>query len=188
MTSIQAYLVDFDGTLADTAMANYLAYAGALQEVGIALEQQAFEQEACGRNWRDFLPGLLRRSGSSADPAAIAARKVSLYRDNVGQIRFNEALLALLKNRASGTKAALVTSASAANVKAVLASRGDLGHLFDALITGDDVARHKPDPQGYWLAARQLGVPPENCLVFEDSDIGVMAGLAFGALILRIRL
>lgn len=188
MNPVQAYLVDFDGTLADTGMANYLAYAGALQEEGIFLEREEFDKEAFGRNWRDFLPSLLHSRGSRADPAAVAARKVALYHGTVRKIRFNEALVALLENRSSGTQAALVTSASAANVKAALASRAALGALFDALITGDDVTRHKPDPEGYWLAAHRLGVPPENCLVFEDSDIGMMAGLAFGARILRIRL
>ncbi|MDQ3059740.1 MAG: HAD family phosphatase [Pseudomonadota bacterium] len=188
MSRLQAYLVDFDGTLADTALANYLAYAGALEEAGIWLSREEFEQEAFGRNWRDFLPQLLQKRGSNADPAAIAARKVSLYQGTVGKIRFNEALVALLENRASGTKAALVTSASAANVRAALASREALAHLFDVLITGDDVTRHKPDPQGYRLAAQRLGVFPENCLVFEDSDIGMMAGVAFGAPVLRILL
>lgn len=188
MSWIQAYLVDFDGTLADTGMANYLAYATALEEVGILLSREEFDREAFGRNWRDFLPGLLKRNGSTLDPAVIAARKVSIYYGTVRKIRFNEALVALLENRAPGTKAALVTSASAANVQAALASREALGQLFDALITGDDVTRHKPDPEGYRLAAQRLGVLPENCLVFEDSEIGMMAGLAFGALILRIRL
>jgi beta-phosphoglucomutase-like phosphatase (HAD superfamily) len=185
---LHAYLVDFDGTLADTALANYLAYAAALEEAGVALGRQEFETQALGRNWRDFLPALLHEKGCGADPAAIAARKASLYRGNVRRIRFNEALVALLENRNSETKAALVTSASAANVEAALASRRALGRLFDALVTGDDVARHKPDPEGYRLAAQRLGVAPENCLVFEDSDIGMRAGLAFGALILRIRL
>lgn len=188
MSRVLAYLVDFDGTLADTCLANYCAYAGALEEAGILISREEFEAEAFGRNWRDFLPVLLQKKGSRADPATIAARKVSLYRDSVCKIRFNEALVALLENRGSATKAALVTSASAANVKAALSSRASLGQLFDLLITGDDVTRHKPDPEGYRLAAQRLGVRPENCLVFEDSDIGMMAGLAFGAPILRIRL
>lgn len=185
--TVHAYLVDFDGTLADTSHANYLAYAGALHEVGLAIGREQFDKEAFGRNWREFLPALLKQNGIHADPAAIAARKVALYRSSASNIRFNEALVLLLKNRSAPVKAALVTSASAANVKAALAGRAELRELFDILITGDDVKRHKPDPQGYEMAAQQLGVLPENCIVFEDSDVGVMAGLAFGAPLLRIR-
>lgn len=188
MTALQAYLVDLDGTLADTGYANYLAYAGALREAGIALSREAFDQVALGRNWREFLPGILQSHASLADAASIAARKVTLYQDNVCNIRFNEALVLLLSNRKPGIKAALVTSASAQNVNAVLDCRSELRHLFDTFITGDDVARHKPDPQGYAMAARRLGVAPANCVVFEDSEVGVMAGVAFGAPVLRIRL
>jgi beta-phosphoglucomutase len=186
--TVHAYLMDFDGTLADTSHANYLAYAGALSEVGIVVSRQQFDKEAFGRNWREFLPVLLRTNGCPADPAAIAARKAELYRHTANNIQFNEALVLLLKNRRPDIKAALVTSASATNVTAALASRDELRHLFDVLITGDDVTRHKPDPQGYEMAAKLLGVLPENCIVFEDSDIGVMAGQAFGAPLLRIRI
>jgi sugar-phosphatase len=49
------------------------------------------------------------------------------------------------------------------------------------LISADDVQRGKPDPQGFTLAARKLGVPIEECLVFEDSPAGVAAGTAAGA-------
>lgn len=48
-------------------------------------------------------------------------------------------------------------------------------HLFQAVITADDVLRHKPAPDTYLLCAQQLGVPPKNCLVFEDGDMGIQA-------------
>lgn len=186
MKLIQAYLVDFDGTLADTSAANYLAYANALKEIGVALGREQFDKLAFGRNWRQFLPLILREHGSSANPAAVAARKVELYREAVGSVSFNEALILLLENRDSALKTALVTSASSENVRSVLSARHKLGSLFDVIVTGDDVTRHKPDPQGYVIAAELLGVSAENCIVFEDSDIGIMAGQAFGSHVLRV--
>jgi beta-phosphoglucomutase len=187
LTDVHAYLVDFDGTLADTGDANYLAYASALQEIGISYSREQFDQEAFGRNWRQFLPMILKGYGSSADATAIAARKVELYRDTARHVSFNEALVILLNNKNPKIKTALVTSASSANVMAALAGREELRHLFDVIVTGDDVTRHKPDPEGYRIAAERLGVLPENCIVFEDSDIGIMAGRAFGAHVLQIR-
>ena len=181
-----AWLVDFDGTLADTSAANYLAYAAALREVDVVVDRAQFDQRAFGRNWRQFLPLLLTEQGCGADPAAVAARKVEHYRGAVADIRFNEALVFLLRNRSADTRTALVTSASAANVHAALASRDDLRRLFEVVVTGDDVTRHKPDPQGYAIAAKLLGVEPAQCLVFEDSDAGVAAGLACGARLLKI--
>ena len=186
MSACHAYLVDFDGTLADTGTANYLAYSGALSEIGVSLGRQEFDRIAFGRNWRQFLPSILQEHGCSQDPAAVAARKVELYREAAGKVSFNEALVFLLKNKGEAIKSALVTSASAANVNAAFAGRPELQNLFEVVVTGDDVSRHKPDPQGYAMAATSLGVAPENCLVFEDSDIGVLAAQAFGARVLRI--
>jgi beta-phosphoglucomutase len=183
---VEAYMVDFDGTLADTATANYVAYAAALEEVGVFVTRDTFEREACGRNWRQFLPGFLERQGSPAHPSDVAARKVHHYRAAARHVRFNEALIYLLTNRDVGTRTALVTSASAANVETVLAVRAGLRDLFDVVVTGDDVGRHKPDPQPYERAAALLQVAPGQCLVFEDSEVGVAAALAFGARVLKV--
>ncbi|QHI96770.1 HAD-IA family hydrolase [Xylophilus rhododendri] len=184
---IKAYLVDLDGTLADTSEANFRAYAQALQEgAGIDIDRATFEREAFGRNWRQFLPGMIERAGVQAEPAGIARRKTELYRQTLVHARFNEALVLLLGSRADGVHAALVTTASAANVASVLAQRPDIAALFDLVVTGDDVQRHKPDPEAYVQAAQRLGVAAGDCLVIEDSDIGMGAGLAFGARVLRV--
>lgn len=186
LSPILAYLVDLDGTLADTANVNYLAYATALQEVGVFFDREHFDREALGRNWRQFLPAILSRYGSVAEPSAVATRKGELYKDFAGKINFNEALVLLLKNRLTNIKIALVTSASSKNVETVFSRRPEVKQLFDVIVTGDDVSRHKPDPEGYVIAARLLGVAAENCIVFEDSDIGIRAGRGFGAQVLRI--
>jgi beta-phosphoglucomutase len=183
---LRAYLVDFDGTLADTSTANYLAYAAALEEVGAQVDRAEFDAVAFGRNWRQFLPRLLASRGSTAAPADVAARKVEHYEATARHIRFNEALIYLLQNRGPETKAALITSASARNVRTAFRSRAGLGELFDVVVTGDDVARHKPDPQPFERAAQLLGVTPAQCLAFEDSPSGVEAALAFGARVLKI--
>ncbi len=54
------------------------------------------------------------------------------------------------------------------------------------LVTGEDVTHGKPDPQGYLKAATQLGVPPENCLVFEDAPVGIAAGQAAGMRVIAV--
>src|SRR5690625_6535728 len=54
------------------------------------------------------------------------------------------------------------------------------------IITEDDVTRGKPDPEGYAMAARRLGVDPRRCLVVEDAPAGIAAGLAAGAQVLAV--
>ncbi|MCG8922468.1 HAD-IA family hydrolase [Lentzea sp. CC55] len=74
---------------------------------------------------------------------------------------------------------ALVTSAPPALLAVRLAAVGI--PLPPVVVNGDDVTRGKPDPEGYLTAARKLGVPIGECLVFEDSGNGIAAGLAAGA-------
>lgn len=185
MKRISAILVDMDGTLVDTATANYEAYAAALRIVGVAVARAPFDEVTRGRNWRQFLPAMLQASGSNADPAVVAARKAEIYPSKIPLTEVNKALIALLKTGRPNWQTALVTTASSANVATVLRYH-QLEDLFDTIVTGSDVARHKPDPEAYRLAAARLQVSPDQCLVIEDSDVGVASATAFGAPCLRI--
>jgi beta-phosphoglucomutase len=181
-----AILVDLDGTLVDTALANYEAYAQSLAEVGVAISRERFDSEVAGRNWKQFLPEMLARAGVQVEPRTVAARKTAIYAERLDRVVPNHALIALLRQlRAAECLAALVTSASAANAHAVL-HHLDLDSLFDTIVTGDDVSNHKPAPDSYQLAAERLGVSPSQCVVIEDSDIGVASANAFGAPVLRV--
>lgn len=187
MTGAAALLVDLDGTLVATADANFDAYAAALAEIGVHVARADFDAVAQGRNWKQFLPPLLEAAGSAHDPAAIAARKATLYPAQLGNTVVNAALVRLLELSRPRCRTALVTTASRPNAEAILRHH-DLARLFDLVITGSDVARHKPDPEAYHLAARRLGVAPQDCVVFEDSDIGVASAQAFGAPVMRVRI
>jgi HAD superfamily hydrolase (TIGR01509 family) len=81
--------------------------------------------------------------------------------------------------RAAGLKIALATSGMRAHAAVSLAETG-LADLFDAEVTGDEVERGKPAPDLFLLAARRLGIPPEECVVFEDAPNGVIAAKAAG--------
>ncbi|HEV2735560.1 MAG TPA: HAD family phosphatase [Longimicrobiaceae bacterium] len=185
MREVRALLFDLDGTLVDTGAANYAAYARALAEVGVAVEPEAFAEVAGGRNWRQFLPELLGRAGVAADPAAVARRKRDLYPEMIGGLRLNEPLLALAASSRAVMRTALVTTASASNVHAILRRYG-LAELFEVVVTGDDVARHKPDPEAYLEAVSRLALSPEECLAFEDSQIGIASARAAGVPVVHV--
>lgn len=182
---IKALLVDLDGTLVDTEEANYAAYAAALDEAGVRISRETFAATAFGRSWRQFLPILLGNSGTLDQAERIARRKAELYADRLHLTTSSAGLIALVGAMRPVCRTALVTSASRANSTAVLGHH-KLNGLFDLIIAGDDVTRHKPDPEAYWLAAERLKVTPCECLVFEDSDVGVTAATAFGARVVRV--
>ena len=186
MNRIAALLFDLDGTLVDSSEANYTAYARALTEFGVTMEPRDIAAMAADRQWREFLPELLRGAGVDADPARIATRKGELYRTAIGGVRVNRPLLALAASVRPTIRTALVTTASAGSVGAILA-HFDMRALFDVVVTGDDVVRHKPDPEAYRLAADRLSVPVEACLVFEDSEAGEASAVAAGMAVVRVR-
>jgi len=186
MRRVQALLFDLDGTLVDTSEANYTAYSQALAEFGVSIEPRAIAAMAADRQWREFLPELLRGAGVDADPASIASRKGELYRTAIGGVRVNSALLGLAAAVRPTIRTALVTTASASSVRAIMAHFG-MEALFDVVITGDDVARHKPDPEAYRVAAERLSVHADACLAFEDSDAGAASAVAAGMAVVRVR-
>lgn len=185
MVRVKALLVDLDGTLVDTEEANYAAYGAALEEAGVRISRETFAATAFGRSWRQFLPILLGDPDALDRSERIARRKAELYADNLHLTTRSAGLIALIGTMRPVCRTALVTSASRANSAAVLGHH-DLGGLFDLIVAGDDVTRHKPDPEAYQLAAERLGVTADECLVFEDSDVGVAAATTFGARVIRV--
>ena len=88
--------------------------------------------------------------------------------------------------RARGLRLAVATSADRIKMEGNLHQIGVPADTFDAIVTGDDVDRKKPDPQIFLLAATRLVLPPAQCLVIEDATNGVRAGKAAGCRCLGI--
>src|SRR5439155_260468 len=86
---------------------------------------------------------------------------------------------------AAGIPCAVATSASRFDVDRLLGRLG-LRERFDAVVTAEDVRRGKPDPEVYLLAARGIGVPPRECLVFEDSVVGIQAARQAGMRVIGV--
>jgi HAD superfamily hydrolase (TIGR01509 family) len=84
---------------------------------------------------------------------------------------------------AAGVPCALVTASSRAIMDAVLKVTG---LSFGVTVCGEDVQRPKPDPEPYLLAAARLGVPPEGCVVLEDSPTGIEAARAAGCAVIAV--
>lgn len=83
-----------------------------------------------------------------------------------------------------GAPWAIVTSVDASVAQNVL--RAAALPTPQVLVTADDISANKPSPEGYLAAAQHLGVAPEQCLVVEDTDWGIAAGLASGARVLTV--
>jgi HAD superfamily hydrolase (TIGR01509 family) len=180
---IRCIICDLDGTLVSTHEANYQAYRGALAECGRDLGREAYAR-AFGLRAEELLdavaPGL-----SDTEIAAVRRRKTALYRDRLSLVDPNRMLLGFLRAMKPALKLALASTASRVNAELVLGHVGALS-LFDERVFGEDVRRGKPDPECYLLCMARCGVEPAECLVFEDSEVGIRAAAAAGSCVLKV--
>ncbi|MEU1762966.1 HAD-IA family hydrolase [Micromonospora sp. NPDC005652] len=182
LTTIDAVLFDMDGTLVNSDAAverAWMAWAGEFSVDPAAVLAIAHGTSAL-HTIRQLLP-----QADAATVAAAAARQLALQYDDLADVvalRGAEELLGLL--RRCGLPWAVVTGADAPLAKARLSAAGIRAPV---LLTVDDVTAGKPDPEGYLLAARQLGVNIARCLVVEDAEAGVAAGRAAGAMVAALK-
>lgn len=180
MTRFDAALLDMDGTLLDTEQIYLASLIKALDGFGYR-EATAICHAMIG------LPGpeceaMLRAHYGDDFPLAEVNAAYALNRDDMltRGLPLKTGAVALLDAlRDADCPIALVTSSSRRTVERYLDIAG-IRDSFDAVVTRDDVARGKPYPDLYWLAAERLGVSPDACVAIEDSSPGVTAAYAAG--------
>jgi len=199
---ILAVIFDLDGTLVETEELKALSYARAAvalrpEDLSVAEVIDAFK-EVVGLSRREVAKALIQRFGlEEAAQARIAEFGVDapwqayvqirlrIYEDMLNdptllwRYRYPHTLALLHEVRQGGCLTALATMSYCAQVRRVLDILG-MSNAFDFVASRDDVEHGKPDPEIYLLVAHQLGIPPEDCLVVEDSPTGVKAGLTAG--------
>lgn len=182
--AIHAVIFDLDGTLVDSYDAHYEAWRAISATHGVAVTVDDYYSHF-GRRNEDLLRECWMRAGKgelTADEIhALDHEKEAAYRALVAH-RFpimDGARELVASLRADGFRTAVGSSGPPANV--ALAIQGlALEDSFDAVVTGRDVKRSKPDPECFLLAAERLSVPPERCVVFEDAPAGITAAKAAG--------
>jgi HAD superfamily hydrolase (TIGR01509 family) len=184
--TLAAVLFDMDGLLVDSEPVWSIAESELAQRHGGTWTLE-LKQAILGTSLTEAVPRMLAYFGAAdADPAEAAqwllARMVELYR---GALPLRPGALRLLDElRDAGVPLALVSTSYRILVDAVL---DELGRdRFAVTVAGDEVANTKPHPEPYLTAARALGAPPEQCVVFEDSMSGVRSGEAAGCIVVAV--
>lgn len=183
---ISALLFDLDGTLFDSSEANIAAYTQAFREVGIDFDKSSYTK-LFGLRFQEMMDAIAPDSDEQTRKR-IKDLKSEYYQHNLQLVRPNMGLLALLQSCSGKFQTALVTTASRKNVMNLLAHFSISSDLFDCIVAGEDVQKGKPDPECYISAARMLQVQPDECCVFEDSDLGVTAAKAAGSHFVKVSL
>jgi HAD superfamily hydrolase (TIGR01509 family) len=185
---IRGFLFDLDGTLVDSERETGEAMARALERgQGIAIEQ--YDRDfIIGRSWIAIYDSLKTRYPQLSWNREETIARTAMLRDEV----FAELGVTVLPG-ARGVLGwtqqhprGLVTGSSRVEVTQVLPLIGPEA-AFEVIVAAEDVPRSKPAPDGYLRASGALGLPPEACLVIEDSEAGIAAGRTAGCLVLAVR-
>lgn len=182
--NFRAYLFDCDGTIVDSMPLHYCAWKTVLAEWNCPFDEQLFYSWG-GRPVREIIKSLNAMNGLEMDFEALAARKESLYHQQLPQLKAIPSVLEII-NAQYGKIPFAVVSGSRRNSVIGSLSALDLLDKFETLVCAEDYKNGKPAPDCFLLAAERLGVPPSDCLVFEDTDLGIDAATAAGIASVRV--
>jgi beta-phosphoglucomutase len=183
-----AAIWDVDGTLVDTAKQHFAAWLQLAREIGKPFTDDDF-RETFGRRNPEIVRAVFDADASDAVVADLGGRKEEAYRVAIrrdGVSLLPGALDLLIGLGEYGWRQAIGSSAPRENLQLILDATGTRSK-FDAIVSAEDTARGKPDPQVFVVAAEKLGMPPSRCVVFEDAVAGVQAAKAAGMKCIAVR-
>jgi len=178
-----ALIFDMDGTIVDNMSFHNQALLETLVEAGARLPSDLNEiyRAIYGKKTDEILGMFLGPGLSAAEVARWGERKDVLYRQYYSaSMEALPGLLSLMEQaRAQGVCMAVASAAPPGNINFVL-DQLNLRPFFQAVVSGEDVQHSKPQPDIFLKAASNLGVKPEDCLVFEDALSGIEAARRAG--------
>ncbi len=175
------FIFDMDGTMIDNMRFHTEAWVKLLAESDLELDVEDFIRHSSGKPTHELLREMFGDRMSEEERRQFAKRKEVLYRDIYrphltpigGLISF------LTQAKEQGIPLALASSARKANIDFILRGLG-LEGAFQVVVDSSEVKKGKPDPEMFLLAALRLHLPPNRCVVFEDSIAGIQAARGAG--------
>jgi beta-phosphoglucomutase len=176
----RAVIFDVDGVLVDSYDAHMRSWLLMGREHGLTITEEQFAS-TFGQTSREIIARFWGSDLSREEAETLDARKEAIYRDLIRE-RFpamdgSVELIDVLAD--AGFRLAVGSSGPPENVELTLDCLGRASR-FNAVVTGRDVTRGKPDPQVFQIAAERLSLPPARCIVVEDAPVGITAARAAG--------
>jgi beta-phosphoglucomutase len=176
-------IFDLDGVIVDTTRYHYLAWKRLAGTLGFNFTE-ANNERLKGVSRVRSLEILLEIGGLSVNDEKkqkMAAQKNEWYVEYIRQLDSSELLRGAAdyidRLRSRGIKTAI---GSASKNTPLILDRLGITPLFDAIVDGNKVSKAKPDPEVFLRASTELGLPPSDCVVFEDAEAGIQAALSAG--------
>jgi HAD superfamily hydrolase (TIGR01509 family) len=180
----KAYLFDCDGTIVDSMPLHYVAWKQVLGEWGCEFAEEVFYAWG-GMPVAEIIATLNERDGLTMPVEEVQRRKEQLYFNILPELKAVPEVLEHIEFSHGHIPFAVVSGSTRDSVTRSLMALGIL-HKFDTLVCAGDYTRSKPHPEPFLIAAERLGVAPEDCLVFEDTEMGIQAATAAGMASVKI--
>ena len=174
----RAYIFDCDGTVVDSMPIHYRAWKAALAEWNCDFPEDLFYSWG-GKPVRNIIADLNQIYSLTMPVDSLAIRKEALY---LAQLPSLKAIPEVVEHITAQHGRIPLAVASGSRKDSVVGSLTTVGLLtkFDSIVCAGDYIHPKPAPDCFLLAAQRLGVAPKDCLVFEDTQLGIQAATAAG--------
>jgi len=191
-----AVIFDFDGVIVDTEPLHYAAFQRLLEPLGLGFSWERYVETYMGFDDRDAFMEAFKADGtrvSAADLQSFIDRKADLFQEIIRDgISAYPGVVELIRSiRASQTPLAICSGALRSDIGPILETLG-IAECFDLIVTAEDVARSKPDPECYRLAharlneIRLLNLTPGRVLAIEDTPAGIAAAKGAGLRVIAV--
>jgi HAD superfamily hydrolase (TIGR01509 family) len=166
---IKAVLFDFDGVIVDSESIHKKTF---MEILSIDVPENRWYNEFAGTGSRSIFVRLLEENSLEGDPEKLVEKRRELFNQYLDRLKPIPGLREFLKHlKEKKIKTAIVSGGHSSYINALLEML-DLKEFFYFIISADDIPYRKPDPKPFLIAAEQLGVKPEECMVIEDSYSG----------------
>jgi HAD superfamily hydrolase (TIGR01509 family) len=183
--NIKGLIFDCDGTLADTMPLHDESWQEAFNKLGYKLPDDFIDRYK-GIPSSDIVRKYNEEFSTDLDPEETAAFKNSIVEKKIpfaGPIR---EIVDIAIEHKDKLPMAVASGGNRVNVDNAIKAIG-LEHHFNTIVTSNDDVKPKPDPDIFLEAAKRIGIEPENCLVFEDGDMGITAAQKAGMPVIDVR-
>jgi len=174
----RAYLFDCDGTIVDSMPLHYIAWKAALAEWNCEFPEKLFYSWG-GKPVDEIISTLNKMNGLNMPVEFVGKRKENLYYDLLPRLKAIPEVVEHIEAQHGHMLFAVVSGGRRSSVVRSLTTT-NLLDKFETIVGAEDYTNSKPAPDAFLLAAAKLGVAPEDCLVFEDTDLGIEAATAAG--------
>jgi beta-phosphoglucomutase family hydrolase len=187
MTEKFAVIFDMDGVIVDSNPYHKEAWIKFTEKYEVELKEEEIPEKIYGKTNDAALREVFDKEFSTEENEKLGEEKEAIYRElhaeDLEPIPGLRQFLQMLKQHQIPT--AVATNAPVSNIDFIMERTG-LRSFFDVVINSSMVAKGKPDPEIYLKSAEKLGMPPERCIVMEDSVPGVEAGVRAGMKVVGI--